>query len=388
MPKKAVQKKSQKNAWRRPKGGWSSNQVEKRKSKKVKLALLVLGLIVLLIIIGKIVSFINSFYQPIYADSNVSRTHVWKKDSNINLVIKTDSISLLSFNPSEKKVLIIDLPSSLYVNVPGGFGNWKLESVYDFGQAEKDKLGGNLLKKSVANLLGVPVDGYLVFSDKYKEKKVGEIINNLRDGLWNGVSMLSGLKTDLTPKELFDLNVSLKSVRFDKIENYDLTKLKILEETKLPDGTEVLISDPVRIDSFSQRLAETNVLSEKLSVAIYNATDFSGLAQKAARIITNLGGNVIVSTNATNKQQKSLVVIKKSKDESLKSSATPEVLGKIFTSDCSNKLKCDIIICEVTQERDLSQKSSNDKCKINDPQILESRAQVNVILGEDFYNRY
>ena len=60
---------------------------------------------------------------------------------------------------------------------------------------------------------------------------------------------------------------------------------------------------------------------------------------------------------------------------------TPQVLGAVFTSDCSDSLKCDIIVC------DLSDDTHNDQCKA-DPQIIESRAQINVVLGEDFKSRF
>lgn len=372
MPKKTAQK----NIWRRPKGGWPTSSTEKSKSKKVKLALLVLGFVVLLILIGKIISIINNFSQPVYAESNIYRSHVWKKGSNINIVIKTDSISVLSFNPIDKKATVIDLPPSLYINVPGGFGNWRLESIYSLGQSEKDKIGGKLLKRSVAGFLGIPIEGYISFSNEYEHKKVTELIASLRDGLWNGFAMIKFLKTDLTPRELLDLNLALNSIRFDKIESYDLAKMNILDESKLSDGTNAFTSDSTRIDGFSQKLADTNIVSEKLSIAVFNATNVSGLAQKAARIISNLGGNVIISTNAVNKLQKSMIVVKKESNENPDQTKTAEVLGEVFTSDCSNNLKCDIIVCEV------------QKCKIDDPQILDSRAQVNVVLGEDFYNRY
>lgn len=379
-PKKAhniITHKHQPNKWSRPKTGWVNNTSKPAKSNKVMLALIVLGLIILLIIVGKIFSVITGFQKPVYASSNIQRNYLWDKNSKINFVVKSDKISVVSFDPNEKNVTILTLPDNLYVNAPGGMGSWKVASLYELGQSNAEKNGGNLLKQAVSNFLGVPVEGYIVFKNDLAEDSVEELLENIRDGFWNGFSMTASLNTDFTPLELLSLNSGLRSIRFDKVIAYDMEDFNVLDSETLADGTNVYTSDPVRVDSIASKFFNTQVSEEKLPVAIFNSTDYPGLAQKAARIVSNLGGNVIISTNGSKTESKTVVYIK----DVEKDLATPQVLGSVFASDCSDSLKCDIIVCNLSEE------TQNKQCQ-PDPQIIESRAQINVVLGEDFKVRF
>lgn len=377
--------------WSRPKSGWGSAGSEKGKNNRVKLALLLLGLLFLLILIGKIFNIITGFQKPIYADSAVQRNYIWDKESKINFVVEAKDLSIVSFDPSDKKVTILKLPDNLYVNVPNGLGDWKVSSVYELGQTSSEKNGGNLLKQSISNFLGIPVEGYVIFKNDLAEKGVSDLLENIRDGFWNGYAMTADINTDFTPIELLGLNSGLRGLRFDKVVSYNLEDFNVLDEKILPDGTVVYTSDPVRVDSIASKFFDTEISEEKVPVAVFNSTDFPGLAQKAARIISNLGGNVIMSTNGSNNEDKTIVYVKDIEENA----ATPQVLGQIFASDCSDSLKCDIIVCNLqentTNKQSFStnrQSFSTDELCEPDPEVLESRAPINVVLGEDFQARF
>lgn len=377
MPKKTAH--LNKSKWSRPKGGWSTTGYSgKGKNTKVKLALLILGLIILVILIGKLLGFITSFQKPIYSDSAVYRNYIWDQKSKINFVVKSDEIYLLSFDPIDKKIIVLKLPDNLYLNLPNGLGTWKLSSVYDLGQSGKERNGGKLLKQSISNFLGVPVEGYIAFQNDLQEKPVKQLIDEIRDGFWNSFSMVSDINTDFTPSELLGLNSGIRSIRFDKVVIQDLEEAQVLDKDTLPDGTTVFVSDSVRVDSIASKFFNISISTEKIPVAIFNSTNHPGLAQKAARLVSNLGGNVIISTNGNSNKDKTVVFVK---DIEQKDALTPQVLGQIFASDCSDGLKCDIIIC------DLANNATSEFCK-TDSQILESRAQINVVLGEDFQSRF
>lgn len=349
----------------------------KKTSQKTKLALIVLALVLLVLVVGKIVNIISNFKQPISRDSEIFRLHPWDKTANLNLVIKSKDIAVLSYDPINKDVLILEIPDSLYVFVPNGFGNWKISSVFDLGQVEKNKIGAKLLKGSVANFLGIPVDGYILFEGKYKEQNVAQLVGLLRDGMFASYKLLPNIKTDLTTQEFINLTSGLSKVRFDKIQDLDLAKLNLLDKSQLGDGSPIFTSDPDRIDSISAKFAEDQISDEKLSIAVYNATDTPGLALKAGRVIVNIGGNVIISTNASHKRKQTIVI---AKDITTK---TANRLGQIFTSDCSDSLKCGIIVCKA-----LEQVQPQDKCFVDDQQILNSRANISVVVGEDYVSRF
>lgn len=269
------------------------------------------------------------------------------------MVLKTSPVSVLSYNPQDKKVTLLTIPDETYIDVPGGFGNWQVRSIYDLGKMSKVS-GGKLLEQSTSSLLGIPIDGYSSIN----------LLDEFRRNLFSGVKAIQNIQTDLTLWELIRLKFDLMGIRFDKIYKVGLTDFGVLEKQNLPDSTQVLVPDPIRVDSLSLFL-DPQIQSENLSVSIFNATDRPLLAQKAKRIITNLGGNVVATQNAPRSIQKSYVTGQKSK--------TLERLRQIFSPNCKDET-----------DKFTSSEARCDKISPDDLGSVVSRAQIVVVLGEDF----
>lgn len=324
------------------KSGWKNIRDHGKLKRKTKLALIVLGLIVILLILSQLIQLGKNLFSP--WKLGTQRNYSWNKEFNLNLVMKTNSISLVSYNPKEEKLLIIAVPNETYLKLPQGFGQWQLRAVYDLG-------GAKLLKETMADFFGIPVDGLLDITGSYSQKEASELINLLKESPFSGLGLLSNLKTDLTLWELISLKLSLSSVRFDKIKEIKLAELSTLERVKLLDGSEVFTTDPVKLDGILQDLVDSTIVEENKSIAIFNATSHPQLAQKASRLITNLGGNVIIVSNASIKLEKTKI--------SGQPSATLERLKQIF--------------------------DSSDTIGSKDLEVVPSRAQINVFLGEDYF---
>jgi len=308
--------------------GWKTAQKKDKVKKNIKLALIVLGLILGLILTGNIISLTNTLFSPRVTSS---RNYTWNKSFNLNLLVKKESsIFVLVFNPTESKLSIVTIPDQTLVWVSEGFGSWQIRAVYDLA-------GIDVLKQTVSTFLGLPVDGFLELDS---DIKLGKDFLNLFN--------LSSLKTDLTPFELLSLKMGLSSVRFDKVEEIDLTD--VLDQTKLADGTEVFSADPVRVDSIVSSLSDPTLKQENKSIAIFNGTNKLGLAQSVARMVSNMGGDVIITSNTEN--------FKKT-----------QVVGE--QSQTLRRLKQILDKC----------KEEEEGCgKIAE---YEGRAQINIILGED-----
>lgn len=311
----------------------------------VKLALFVLVGVLGLLIISWTIQFTQSLFSPWKLTTNKVRNYLWNGEFNINVLIRSDHISLLSYNPKQAKLTLVNIPDETFLEVPYGFGLWQLRAVYELGQSQKKIGGDKLLQDTVSNLLAVPIDGFLDLSSLQPQKSAASILNTLRKNPFSGLELLQALKTDLTVWELIRLKVSLGGVRFDKVSELRLDE--VLDKTNLPDGTPVLTADPVKLDGVLSKLADPTIVSEHKSIAVFNATNRPLLAQKAARLITNLGGNVIITNNAPEPLKKTTISGEKS--------ATLERLRQIFLSD---------------------DKISNKEGS--------SRAQINVTIGEDF----
>lgn len=325
MPKKNVHKNS-----------WKVCRHKRQLHKKTKLAVIVLTLVFGLILLGQIINFGKMFFKPWgLSQEKVNRNYRWNGKNNINLVIKSESIAVLSLNPQEKTAFIINFPDNTLIDTAFGFGKWQIRSIYNLGQSEGNR-GYELLEKSLGNLLGVPIDGMIEYKGDLTRL---DIIN---------------IKTDLTLLELIRLKISLSQVRFDKIKNIDLSRMEVLDKTRMNDGTEIYTPDPDKIDQ-SLVFIDPSIQKEHLSIAVFNATDYPQLAQKAARMITNLGGNVIITANTQNTYAKTLVTGQKG--------ATLTRLSEVFDLGCSKDPTC---------------------ANIPVPEAANSRAQINIVLGEDF----
>lgn len=327
---------------------WKAAHSKKQIAKKTRWALVALAVIFGLIVIGRAAKLTESFFKP------QKRFH-WNGDFNINILIKAKGISLLSFSPKSEKITLIDIPDNTYLQVAKGFGNWELRSVYN--------LGGNiLLRDTLSNFFALPIDGYLNFSSSNSQKESLELVTELRKNPFFIITILSAVKTDLSPFELLRLQMGLSKVRFDKVRHIKLDSV-VLDEEMLADGSQVLVADPVKLDSILSELVDPSIQSEHLSIAVFNSTDSPGLAQKAARLITNIGGDVIITANAQNNFKQTRVYGKESK--------TLERMKQIFENACQNRTK-----------------SPNcDKIDPNLEELVSSRAKINIFLGEDYIEK-
>ncbi len=79
----------------------------------------------------------------------------------------TDSIMLLSINTTNNTAFILSIPRDLYVDIPG-YGYAKINEAYLHGQNENfnepgyPEGGMGLLEKTVSEVLGVPIDYYVL----------------------------------------------------------------------------------------------------------------------------------------------------------------------------------------------------------------------------------
>ncbi len=350
MPSKTVHNKTKP----RLKQSWKEVQSKKQAGKQTKLALIVIGIVIGLLLLSQLVKLTQMFFSPWKQSSVIKRSYVWNGEFNINIVMKSKGISLLSYDPKSEKATIVDIPAITYLEIANGFGKWQLGSIYGLGETQKNIGGYYLLKNTLSNFFGLPIDGYLDFSGTYSQMENINLVSEFRKNFFSTITFLPFIKTDLTPFELVRLKMGLSAVRFDKIKQIDLQSSNSLVQDKLLDGSDILTPDPIKIDAAISDLADPTIQSERLTIAIFNSTDHPQLAQRAARLITNMGGDVIITANSDNKISKSYISGKESK--------TLTRLKQIFEPGG------DIIL-----------KSNED--------LVLSRAQINLFLGDDYFDR-
>lgn len=326
--------------------GWKKVQSKRKIKQNSKLAFLCLGLIALLIVFSQIFRFTKTLLSP-WNISGSQRTYTWNGQFNINLLFRSKGVALVSYNPTDQKIVVVDIPDQTYLEASGGFGKWQLGSLFDLG-------GDRLLRESLSDFLAQPIDGILDFSGPYKSKSAKDIVD-LAKANPGPINILSNLKTDLTLMELVRLKLGLGAVRFDKLTQIDLENTNVLTKDHLLDGTEILVADPNILDTSLAILSDPKIKNEHKNIALFNATDKPLFAQKWARLITNIGGDVIITSNAKKKVDKTIVTGEKSD--------TLVRLQQVFNIKCVS--------------------DNCDKIQKMDEDIASSRGQISIKLAPD-----
>jgi polyisoprenyl-teichoic acid--peptidoglycan teichoic acid transferase len=87
---------------------------------------------------------------------------------------RTDTIIVATLDPETKTAGMLSLPRDLWVNVPG-YGNERINSAFELGKGQKKGGGPELARKTVEQLLGVPVHHYALIGFSGFQKLVDEV---------------------------------------------------------------------------------------------------------------------------------------------------------------------------------------------------------------------
>jgi hypothetical protein len=275
---------------------------------------------------------------------------LWDGENQFNLAINSQPVAIVSFDCQEKKINILKIPDGTFIEVVHGYGPYRVESIYNLGEIKGD--GGQLLADSLQEYLGLNIDGFL------SGEKLPQNQRDLKSFLLNQffVSLSSRGKTNLSLWDQLRLWWQTKMIREDKINLVDLSQTSASQEVDLPDGSRAMKIDQERLEKIiSQFFLDERIKKEDLSVSILNKTEHLGLANKAARIIGNIGGRVIQIANQKQDGQDGRCQIKSEKK--YKKSYTVKKLIKIFD-------------CQWLEEKSTDQ-----------------RTQINLYLGEDYWSK-
>lgn len=89
---------------------------------------------------------------------------------------RTDSMMLVSIDPTARTAGMLSIPRDLWVEIPGFFEHNRINTAYFLGEANRLPGGGPALAmKTVENLLGVPISYYAVIEFSAFERMIDEI---------------------------------------------------------------------------------------------------------------------------------------------------------------------------------------------------------------------
>lgn len=276
--------------------------MKKRIEKEVKKGLKTLVLCVILFLI--LVVFILQFYKSLF----------FQKPERINLLFFNQNPTLISLSTIGESNYYINLYPDLKLNVPGGYGDYRIGALIKLSQIEKDN---ELINRAIGS-------STLTFLNFYFYPN--------EDQTYFGKA----------PEPEFNLN--LKNIIFNKsnaslfnkvflffklvgIQNHNFIKLNAFE--KLNNNKDLVFDTERFAEEYNGLFFQHTYRDERKSVQILYTNDYNS-ADRIAKILENNGIRV-VDISKTNKTDKNCKVYEKTKKYSMTS------------KNVSNYLNCKLV---------------------------------------------
>jgi hypothetical protein len=185
---------------------------------------------------------------------------------SVFVVFNSHELTIEVYEPSAEKIQTYILPKKSYVEVPSGYGFYKIEDVAELSVVEGR--GETLLAQSISNTFGIPFD------------TTTETIND-----WDRIMVWYA-----------------RTMYEDRDGSVDLAAAPIFVEEERIDGEKLEKVDPDRVDRFFKHdLWEKTITDENLSVGIFNSSAEPNIALTISRKLERIGIHVTEVDNLTEK---------------------------------------------------------------------------------------
>lgn len=178
----------------------------------------------------------------------------------------------------------------------------------------------------VGKFLKIPVDGFIKAKSNLAEASFWEENKDIASLMSNIFFNYNNIKTNLTIIDILRLVLASKTTPLNNIISHSISSS--LESQK--------------VDKIVQKIfKDEEVDKENLTIEIINATYETGLGSRLSRLVTNMGGNVVVVSTESNSQKNSIILYNGKK------SYTVEKLSKVLgfrTSEMNKQSIADVTI--------------------------------------------
>ncbi len=232
-----------------------------------------------LVFIGCIVAFIL-----LRVGLRTIRASLLVRREPLAVALSTNPTTLL-YIPVEGEPTSISIPSDTYVQVPFGFGYYRIGAVSKLGDLQKRP---ELLAKTIENLLGVPINYWVALDDS----NTIQLFTSFRFIFYPPPTNLGVIDRAL-------LWWRMMRTPAEKLVLMDLMDTNGLVRRELVDGTTVYEPDFGSIDRFLEHVFEQSQLrDEQLNITVRNASTTAGVGQLVARLLTRSGIKVVTVGNS------------------------------------------------------------------------------------------
>jgi len=146
------------------------------------------------------------------------------------------------------------------------------------------KLNDNVRPAEAGVLLEIPIDGFIAFESLDLNQKTDSLFIKT-------ILNYTGLKTNLTIIDLFKLVLFTRTIPESSIDVKTVGDASGLELDKI----------------VGHLASDTFIEKDNQTIQIINGTDVNGLGNKLARVVTNMGGDVIIVATGNKPRKKSVI---------------------------------------------------------------------------------
>ena len=215
------------------------------------------------------------FVFPSIVKNDISQKNIVIVSSKLDSNSKNIYLAHISEDQSENNLYLINAESQ--VLVPGGYGEYPLQSVYQL--LVIDKKDTQFIKSVYSELLGISVDEVLALNTP---------LDNISD---------SELST-------FFFSSALKNISQFKFNSFDVIKLHYQVK-------DMSVLELASIKDIEKHYSDLSTISGDLyqycSVAVVNATSQNGLARKIGKTVENTGALVVRFDDSEMKQERTQI---------------------------------------------------------------------------------
>jgi len=279
-------------------------------------------------------NFLSFVKSPLSQAPNTSaKSYIWDGKHQLNFLLlqfddleKTDGkivfASLAFFDPASSRLRFLIIPVDISFLAQ--------DSYITLQNCSNPTQNIDLLLEIISENLALPIDGYLVTDQRGLNVINADIrydrAQGFEDGFgdwqqalfsWRNLLHLKRLKTDLyqyvwtdfSPQEIFALLGGVRTINPQDSSFFEI-KANLTLEQNLPQIGKVVTIDTDAFDLLaSKNFSEDAIQNERLTIEILNSTKISGLALETARLIKNMGGEVIEVGNQSERKTETYIEV-------------------------------------------------------------------------------
>lgn len=197
---------------------------------------------------------------------------------NMALIIPDKGVTFVSFDPTERELLVLPFPSQLAIRSRSA-GEYSISSLYKLGNYQGE--GGKFTRRKIQGFMKVPVPGYLVSQSQAERPKT-----QLIQALLRQILTLARDDSSLTILDAILLTQRSWSYSYREIGEDELIRAGVIvENTYRPERLQ---------DYVGTRLFDWGIGTAGTTVAVINESGENGLGSDMADFLSNLGLDVVM----------------------------------------------------------------------------------------------